>query len=351
MKNRNRYLYILSWLAYISFSMLAFPYLRITVMLFSIPLTMLGGWLYRYKGALVTTAITLPYHYLMVNLHTDDPTIIMEAFNPFGIGSLIVFSLSAALLQSLRQRYQKLNNELEYIVAERTSDLRELANHLLEMKGIDRSIITSGLLDDPLDLLESMQKDSYLLSTKLDEKGHQEGATAKIVHKLIQQCMEDLTDFMNTAENAADLGATLSEYVEKLSDKMMRLSGGRLNITVDGKCDCLDEEVTHQLNSIISEAVANAIRHAKATEIRIQCRHDPVSTTIRVENDGQPLPDRYQEGMGLPLMRHRAMSIGGSLNIEGGAGQRTRVTCTVPNTATADEKAFPRSGQRLNTTT
>jgi signal transduction histidine kinase len=162
--------------------------------------------------------------------------------------------------------------------------------------------------------------------------------------------MENLTDFMSEAEDVTGRGATLSEYVEKLSEKMMHLSGGGLNITMDGTCDYFDEEVTYQLNGIISEAVANAIRHAKATEIKIQCRQDPLGTTICVENDGLPLPDRYQEGMGLPLMRHRAMSIGGSLRIEGGPGQRTRLTCTVPPAATADKKAFPKDGQRLHTT-
>ena len=130
----------------------------------------------------------------------------------------------------------------------------------------------------------------------------------------------------------------------------MRLSGGELTIAMDGECDHIDTEETKQLYGIISEAVSNAIRHAKATEIKIQCRHDALSTAICVENDGQTLPDRYQEGMGLPLMRHRAMSIGGTLTIEGGSGQRTRLTCRIPRTATADEKAFPRGDQRLNTT-
>jgi signal transduction histidine kinase len=130
----------------------------------------------------------------------------------------------------------------------------------------------------------------------------------------------------------------------------MRLGGGGLNIALEGKWNRLDKEATSQLYSIISEAVANAIRQAKATEITFECRHEPLSTTICVENDGEPFPDRLQEGMGLPLMRYRAMSIGGNLIIEGGTGQRTRVICTVPHKAAADEKAFPRSGQRLNTT-
>ena len=350
MKNRELHFYILAWMAYITFSMLAFPFLRITVMLYSILLTMLGGWLYQYKGALVTTAATIPYHYLLMNVHSNDPSVIMESFNPFGIASLFLFSLCTAVLSSLRQRYNKLNTELEQIVSARTKDLQQLANHLLEMQFIDRSMITSGLLDNPRELLEDMQKNSSLLCTHLEQEGRPEEKNAKTVHKHIQQCIENLTDFISETADVGDPDATLLEQVGKLSEKMMCLGGGGLNITMDGRCDHLDNEATHQLYSIISEAVANAIRHAAATEIRIQCRQDPLSKTICVENDGQTLPEQYKEGMGLPLMRHRALSIGGSLRIEGGAGQRTRLTCTVPHAATADEKAFPRSGQRLNTT-
>jgi signal transduction histidine kinase len=112
----------------------------------------------------------------------------------------------------------------------------------------------------------------------------------------------------------------------------------------------LEKGDSHELYFIISEAVANALRHAQPGEILIECRHDPLSTTICVENDGETFPEKPSEGMGLHLMRHRAISMGGTLTIEGGAGRRTRILCTVPCRPTADEKAFPADRQRLNTT-
>ena len=350
MSTRKLNLYLLAWGAYIAASMLGYPYLRITVMLFSVPLTMLGGWFYSYKGALITTALTIPYHYLLLSVHSDDPAVLIEAINPFGIASLVVFSLGSALLRSIEQRYHKLNTDLEQIVAERTNDLQQLTEYLINMQYIDRSIITSGLLDNPLELLESMQETSSHLCKHLDENQHAEVGHAKIVHKHIQQCMEKLTEFMDEAKAISDPGETLREKTQKLSEKMMHLGREGLSITVEGNWKRLDIEVTHELFHIISEAVANAVRHAKATEIMIACRHDPLSTTICVTNNGETLPDQPQEGMGLPLMRHRARSIGGTLTMKGGTGQRTRVSCSVPHTATADEKAFPGDRQRLNTT-
>ena len=85
MSTKSLILYLTSWMAYLGFAFLAFPNLQITVMLYSIPLTMLGGWLYIYKGALLTTFATVPVHFILLNHYSDDPSVIFEAFNPFGI--------------------------------------------------------------------------------------------------------------------------------------------------------------------------------------------------------------------------------------------------------------------------
>jgi signal transduction histidine kinase len=350
MNNRRLQLYLLAWGCYITASMLAYPYLRITVMQFSIPLAMLGGWLYSYRGALLTSALTVPYHYLLLTVHSDDPDVIIEALNPFGIGSLLLFSLGTALLQSIQQRYNKLNSELEQIVEERTSDLRKLNDHLINMQYIDRSVITSGLLDSPIQLLDEMLETSSRLCAYLHKSNREELGTAKIVHQQIRHCMRDLSEFLEEAQANTNSGKTLRDKVQKLSENMMRLSGAGLKIALNGDWNRLENKVTHELYNIISEAVTNAVRHAQPGEILIEYRYDSLSSTICVENDGAPFPDHPPEGMGLPLMRHRAMSLGGTLTIEGGAGQRTRITCTVPHTPTDDEKAFPAKSQMINTT-
>jgi len=340
MKKRDLQLYLFAWLAYITLSMLGFPFLRASVMLFSLPLAMLGGWFYTYPGALVTTILIIPYQHLLLNFHTDDPAILREAMNPFGIGSLLAFSLGAALLRTIDQHYQKLNNELEHIVEERTNDLRSLTDYLINMDFLDRGITTSGLLDYPVKLLRSMKETSKLLYTSMEETEHLAANSAKVVYKYTQQCMEKLSEFLIETKYGSRPDTTLHENVEKMSERMIRLGLGKLNIALEGEWDHFDADVTHQLYSIISEAVVNAIRHANPMEITVTYQHDSQNITICVENDGGTFPTRLQEGMGLPLMRYRAMSIGGSLKILGGPGQRTRVICTIPHTATA-EKSFP----------
>lgn len=341
MKDRNGLLYVLAWGAYIIFSMMAFPFLRITVMLFSIPLAMLGGWLYGYKGALATTVLTILYHFLVLSVHARGPSLFIEGLNPFGIGSLLLFSLCTALLKTLKQRYLNLNDNLEQIVTERTDDLRQLADHLIEMEDIDRSIITSGLLDDPFKQLERLKETSKLLYDHLKDQGHPETNNAQLIRKHIEQCREQLTELINETGTRIEPSATLRENIQSISDKMLHLGGDRLNIAIEGEWKIPDRETALQVLNIINEAVANAVRHAHASKIKIECLSDHISSTVIVENDGAPFPPKLVEGMGLPLMRHRAGSIGGSLTIEGGINQRTRVICTIPLSGTTTEKAFP----------
>lgn len=351
MKHKTLLLYALAWGTYIIFSMMAFPFLRITVMLFSIPLTMLGGWLYRYKGALITTALTIPYHHLLLNAHSTAQSPVSEVLNPFGIGSQLIFSLCAAILISFKQRYHKLNNDLEQIVAERTNDLHQLADHLIKMEDIDRSIITSGLLDDPFKQLELMQETSKLLYDHLNDQGHPETKNAQVIRRYIEQCRNQLTELINEAGTGIKPTETLQKGIKELSDEMVRLARGKLKISLAGAWEMNDRMTALQVYNIVSEAVANAVRHAHAKEITLECQPGHVKSTIIVENDGDPFPSKPREGMGLPLMRYRARSIGGSLTIQGGKNQRTRVICTIPHGGTTTDKAFPQAVQRLNTST
>ena len=115
--------YLCAWLAYSAFIFLLYPYLGITVMLASIPLTMLGGWLYGYRGATLTTALTIPCHYAMLGYHSDSTAIIREAINPIGILTQLLFSNGTALLRRTRERGIRLHDSLGEMVAERTAEL------------------------------------------------------------------------------------------------------------------------------------------------------------------------------------------------------------------------------------
>ena len=92
-----------------------------------------------------------------------------------------------------------------------------------------------------------------------------------------------------------------------------------------------DPTVATHLFRIAQEAVSNAIKHGKATQIEIQLEENPRGTVVlRVTDNGSGFSQEApkQKGMGLQIMKSRAGMIGGTLTIEN-AQSGAQVICSV----------------------
>ena len=91
-----------------------------------------------------------------------------------------------------------------------------------------------------------------------------------------------------------------------------------------------DDAAIH-LYRIAQEAVANAVKHGRATEIVIVLRLTGDRLVLAIEDNGRGFQEGAAggTGMGLRVMHYRAGIIGGSLEIVRGPGSGVTVTCTV----------------------
>jgi signal transduction histidine kinase len=84
---------------------------------------------------------------------------------------------------------------------------------------------------------------------------------------------------------------------------------------------------------IAEEAIANAVRHARAGRIDLRAGLDHGSLVLVVADDGRGFrPDRAGDrgGTGLELIRERVRELEGSLDLETAPGRGVRITVTVP---------------------
>ncbi len=90
-----------------------------------------------------------------------------------------------------------------------------------------------------------------------------------------------------------------------------------------------DHAVAKQLYRIAQEAISNAVQHGdpKSAEISLTRRAEAI--VLKIQDDGCGfLPDnRTTNGIGLQIMKHRAKSIGASLEIDAQPGRGTTVRC------------------------
>jgi len=111
---------------------------------------------------------------------------------------------------------------------------------------------------------------------------------------------------------------------------------GRVKCTFEGgdwATTGLKPEHEHELLRIAQEALSNAMRHARPSNVRITMADEQAHWVLAVSDDGVGMEQHAElagEGFGLTSMQQRAGAIGGEWHIESKPGAGTRVSVRVP---------------------
>jgi len=89
---------------------------------------------------------------------------------------------------------------------------------------------------------------------------------------------------------------------------------------------------------IAQEALANVVRHARASHcsIRIRLDQEACALSVEVEDDGRGIRDNDRAGVGMSSMRERTEELGGRCTIKSLAGGGTLVRALLPFRTTED---------------
>jgi len=121
---------------------------------------------------------------------------------------------------------------------------------------------------------------------------------------------------------------SLVEYIAHFANELFE-GGGihcRLDLPHDLPALPLPPEVRHNVFLVVKEALANALKHAAAREVRIRAEATDTALEIMVQDDGKGFDINGQKrGNGLGNMRRRAQAIGENVTIESRPGQGTTV--------------------------
>jgi signal transduction histidine kinase len=129
----------------------------------------------------------------------------------------------------------------------------------------------------------------------------------------------------------------LADAVRDLADNAASTRGARISVDVNGLSErqC-DPDVELQLLRICQEAINNALRHGRATEIQIVIDAMPRELALTVTDNGAGFatnggPSGHDaEQLGLLGMHERAERVGGRLTITSAPGAGTTISAIVP---------------------
>ena len=125
----------------------------------------------------------------------------------------------------------------------------------------------------------------------------------------------------------------LSSALSQIVDQLAPGSPTQISFATEGQGYELSGETEDNLLRIGQEAMTNALKHARPSQIRVVLDYDDERVRLRVEDDGQgfdPSVTDQGDGLGLRGMRERVARIGGRLTVDSQPGEGTRVVVEVP---------------------
>ena len=130
--------------------------------------------------------------------------------------------------------------------------------------------------------------------------------------------------------------------LEQRLETVERRAGLQARLLVEGEIE-LAADLEEEVYRIVQEALNNALKHARASEVLVSARVADDSVVFEVADNGQgfdPADTHEKGGLGLISMQERATKIGGQLTISSVPGEGTKVTISVPLTGPDDHRSF-----------
>ncbi|MEU3027975.1 sensor histidine kinase [Streptomyces incarnatus] len=270
----------------------------------------------------------------------------------FGAAMAIGPALGAAVAVAVVRGYQALYRESEQrrrLIEELTATRADLdrvqhtAGVLAERERLAREIhdtLAQGLSSIQL-LLRAAER---ALPGRPDAAaGHVEAARLAAVDNLAEA-----RRFVAALTPPALDGTTLADALARLCATTG--AGHRITARFRRTGDPVPLATEHEvaLLRVAQSALANTVRHARATDVEITLGHLGDRVTLDITDDGTgfdpallPAPDPESGGFGLAAMRARMHALGGTLTVESAPGRGTSLTARLPLAGPGSASAIP----------
>jgi len=129
-----------------------------------------------------------------------------------------------------------------------------------------------------------------------------------------------------------DLG--LVPALRSLLDEQGRLASVAVRFSAKNMPENLDPEIQTTCFRIAQEAITNAVRHARSTQIRVDLSHENGNLRLQIRDNGTGFDAESAQaqtiGLGLLGMKERAALVGGRTRIMASRGDGATVDVTLP---------------------
>jgi signal transduction histidine kinase len=250
-----------------------------------------------------------------------------------GFIRLLFYGVLVFVLCRLRDLTRELGRRVQERAAALTREIAErerLEHELTEVSERERSRIGQDLHDSLCQHLTGTALVSQVLAEKLAARGLPEARESRKVVDLVEEGItlaRGMAHGLQPVEPQPDgLMQALDEFAGAASERYRTAC----RFICDSPVLVASPAVATHLYRIAQEAVSNAARHGRATDIAIVLEVYDRGLRLAIEDNGSGIPQRRPSGgLGLKIMADRAKVIGGTLTVRSGISGGTEVCCTV----------------------
>lgn len=220
---------------------------------------------------------------------------------------------------------------------ESRAELRALAARLQAIREEERTRIAREIHDELGQALTALKLDLAWIGSQPPQSSGpsgEVGVIGKSITARIDETMQIVRRIASELRPSVLGHLGLEAAIEYLVQETTQRTGIAVKLHAD-EFPRLPAALESHAFRIIQEALTNVTRHSQATRVDVAVRRAGGSIILGVADNGIGFaPDSLSglRSLGLVGMRERALACGGTLMIQGKAGQGTAITVTIPVT-------------------
>jgi signal transduction histidine kinase len=255
--------------------------------------------------------------------------------------NIVLLIIAASLLARQARRRAELteqlaneNEELERRVRRRTAELSALSSHLQQLSEKEKASLARELHDELGGLLIAVKMDVSWLQKRSPSALEPDIQTR---WTRVLQVLDDGVDFKRRIVES--LRPTLLDNmgllpaVRWITQETCNRAGLHYTEVYPELEPLLIDDAAIMVFRLVQESLTNIVKHAHATEVRVEIELDETEMTVLIADNGVGIASERREAVGshgLATMRHRVRSFGGHLEIDSLAPNGTKVLARLP---------------------
>src|SRR3954452_24741170 len=194
---------------------------------------------------------------------------------------------------------------------------------------------------------QEMASLGYFVDSLVDQEpeGSDRARQLRLLRERLTMVVGEVRRSVQTLRTSIGENDSLGTAIGSLARHLTGSSGIPIHVTLDELTTRLRPEIESELLRITQEAMTNAVRHAGATAITVQCSVAPPVAEIVVIDNGRGLGPRREDSHGLEIMRERAALVDGDLTVTDNSPRGTVVSVRLngPGASVQEPPAEPDS--------